>query len=354
VVQPAGGPSSPSAPPPLDEYVFFTLDLPPDLPTGTVVTIAASVFYGTSAPIDAPDLVYTVDNTPPVSSVTALPASSPTETFAVNWSGNDPGNAGIAHYDIFVSDNGGPYTLFQQATTATSAMFTGAPGHTYGFYSRAIDNVGNVEARHTTADTQTTINVVQGDMNGDGVVDGDDIAAFVGALVDPVAWNTQWNIDHPDKPMSLDEFMYRADLNHDGYVDGDDIVYFVALLMGGNAPAPGAPVFAATPGLQLATPVQPLADPSQLSAPISELAIGVALQSPINSNSPLESPLAQQPVFTIPSTNGAPPSHAEPSQESTHTVALAQATALATASTVDEDLLDTIAWDQVDRKLTSV
>jgi hypothetical protein len=62
----------------------------------------------------------------------------------VSWSGqDDPGGSGIATFDVFVSTDGGPFTPFQTATTAAPATFAGAVGHTYGFYSVAIDEVGN-------------------------------------------------------------------------------------------------------------------------------------------------------------------------------------------------------------------
>jgi hypothetical protein len=87
----------------------------------------------------------TVDAAPPTSTVAALPAFSPA-SFTVSWSGLDGAGSGVASYDVSVSDNGGPFTLWQAGTTATSATFTGADAHTYGFYSVAIDNLGNHQA----------------------------------------------------------------------------------------------------------------------------------------------------------------------------------------------------------------
>ena len=60
-------------------------------------------------------------------------------------------------YNIYVSDDGGPFTLWQSDTTATSATFTGAAGHTYGFYSVATDNVGLVQPTPTGAQATTKI-----------------------------------------------------------------------------------------------------------------------------------------------------------------------------------------------------
>jgi hypothetical protein len=71
----------------------------------------------------------TLDTGAPSSSVQRLPATTTSPTFTVSWSGqDDPGGSGIATFDVFVSDNGGPFGPFLQGTTATSAPFTGQVG----------------------------------------------------------------------------------------------------------------------------------------------------------------------------------------------------------------------------------
>ncbi len=98
-----------------------------------------------------------VDTTPPTSSVTALPGFSP-GTFTVYWSGQDNvGGSGLASYTIYVSDNGGSFTPLISNTTTTSISFTGSDGHTYGFYSIATDNVGNVQPTPGSAQATTKV-----------------------------------------------------------------------------------------------------------------------------------------------------------------------------------------------------
>lgn len=77
----------------------------------------------------------------PQSTVHPLPAAS-APTFGVSWSGDDSGGPGIADYEIYVSDNGGPFSPWLKDTTARSATWQGQLGHTYAFYSLAIDVVG--------------------------------------------------------------------------------------------------------------------------------------------------------------------------------------------------------------------
>ena len=99
------------------------------------------------------------DPVAPISHVTAL-APFHGEDFTVTWAGSDNvDGSGLAYFDIYVSDNGGTHTLWQNHTTATSAVFTGMDGHTYAFYSVATDIAGNVEAAPTAADATTLVDV---------------------------------------------------------------------------------------------------------------------------------------------------------------------------------------------------
>jgi Beta-propeller repeat len=126
------------------------------LTTGAVITNMATVVFDSNASISTPTWTNKLDLTAPVSSVTALPATTSQTTFNVAWSGTDAGS-GIATYNIYVSDNGGSFTLWQSAVTTTSASYTGTVGHTYGFFSQATDKVGNVETLKTQADTSIQI-----------------------------------------------------------------------------------------------------------------------------------------------------------------------------------------------------
>ena len=83
---------------------------------------------------------------PPTSTVSPLPATTDEPSFMVSWSGTPgPGASGIASYDIYESDDGGPFTAFLTATNLTSTTFIGQPGHTYSFYSVATNSLGLVQ-----------------------------------------------------------------------------------------------------------------------------------------------------------------------------------------------------------------
>ena len=125
--------------------------------TGTQLNAQATVVFDTNAAIATPQIVNTIDTTAPTSTVTALPSTTTTPSFTVSWSGSDGAGSGIADYNVYVSDDGGPFTPFQTDTTATSATFTGQVGHTYAFYSVATSNVGLVQPTPTGGQASTTI-----------------------------------------------------------------------------------------------------------------------------------------------------------------------------------------------------
>lgn len=105
-----------------------------------------TLFYATPSAGDA---------AAPTSSVAALPETS-YPGFPVNWSGTDSsGGSGLAFFDIYVSDNDSPFTPWLQRTALRNAMFQGAQGHSYAFYSRATDAAGNTEPAPATPQAAT-------------------------------------------------------------------------------------------------------------------------------------------------------------------------------------------------------
>lgn len=124
--------------------------------TGASVANQATVGFDSNPLMKTQVWVNTIDNSPPVSQVSALPSSSTCPAFRVSWSGSDVGS-GLQGFTIYVSDTGGPFTAWLLNTTAASSDYQGVVGHTYGFYSIATDLVGNVEAAKSGAEASTTV-----------------------------------------------------------------------------------------------------------------------------------------------------------------------------------------------------
>ena len=124
--------------------------------TGTVIQNTANVVFDANAAIVTPTWTNTLDVDAPISKVSGLAARTLVGPFTVSWSGTDVGS-GISTYDVYESDNGAPFTVFQSGVTATSASVTGVVGHTYSFYSISTDGAGNVESAKTVPDTSTVV-----------------------------------------------------------------------------------------------------------------------------------------------------------------------------------------------------
>ena len=128
-------------------FVQYTIQPDSALATGTTIFQLATVIFDSNAVVPTNLATNTIDSGAPTSTVSALPAIENPPGFLVQWSGqDDTGGSGIANYSVYVSDNEGAFTIWQNQVTTTSASFAAVAGHTYDFYSVATDNVGNVQA----------------------------------------------------------------------------------------------------------------------------------------------------------------------------------------------------------------
>lgn len=197
-------------PPGGEGSISFTIMPKPGLSTGTQIQNTAKVVFDTNSPIQTPTWINTIDNTPPVSAVTAITSASTSPNFTVQWQGSDVGS-GIRDFTIYVSRDSGFFVPWLINTTLNQATFTGAVGHPYAFYSIARDQAGNIEAAKNTPEAAFTVQTgVVGDLNGDGKVDCADMAivraAFGASAGDPT-------------------YDVRADVNGDGIIDIRDLAF---------------------------------------------------------------------------------------------------------------------------------
>ena len=101
-----------------------------------------------------------MDTVAPSSRVNSLPAYTNSLTLQVSWGGTDSaGGSGLVKYDIYVSDNGKPYTRWLTDTVETSHTFDVEDGHTYRFISVATDLAGNSELFKPGSAVKTLIDI---------------------------------------------------------------------------------------------------------------------------------------------------------------------------------------------------
>jgi hypothetical protein len=136
--------------------VLFSVRARTTLATGTPLQNGASIMFDVNPPILTPIWVNVIDSTRPTSSLSTLGSIQTSPTFTLQWAGMDIGS-GIKDYTIYASDNGGAFTPVLVNRTGTQGTFTGAAGHTYGFYSIARDRTGNIELPKTVAEATTVV-----------------------------------------------------------------------------------------------------------------------------------------------------------------------------------------------------
>ncbi|MFN4254236.1 MAG: MopE-related protein, partial [Saprospiraceae bacterium] len=122
--------------------------------TGDTATAQAEIVFDINDPILTNVWQNTFDAVAPTSALNALAPTQYSTHFSVGWSGaDDAGGSGVAQYELFVSENGGPFQRWGEPTTDLMATFTGTVGSTYEFYTRATDRTGNREGAKTSGDT---------------------------------------------------------------------------------------------------------------------------------------------------------------------------------------------------------
>ena len=131
-------------PPAGEGFVTYIVRPKPGLPTGTRIDAQASIVFDVNAPIDTPAIFNTLDAGPPTSSVDPLPAVDQQRKLHAQLVRHGRSKR-LRHRHL-------RHLRFRRwrslhalllGTTATSATFSGAFGHTYAFFSVATDNVGH-------------------------------------------------------------------------------------------------------------------------------------------------------------------------------------------------------------------
>ncbi|MGQ9583539.1 MAG: OmpL47-type beta-barrel domain-containing protein [Thermoplasmatota archaeon] len=99
---------------------------------------------------------FTVDSSPPISTVSALPVYTTSLSLKVSWSASDA-TSGVAGVSVYMMVEGRGYTIWQENTLKTCATLDAEEGCTYSFYSVARDRAGNEEEAPEGPDASTTI-----------------------------------------------------------------------------------------------------------------------------------------------------------------------------------------------------
>ncbi len=154
-------------------FVNYSIRPKAALTTGSPIAARAFIKFDDNDILPTNVATNTIDADRPWSTLAPIAVSSAI-TRALQWTAGDgsgPGlltpnaneGSGLRDVSIYVSENGGAFGLWQTfGPTTTNAVFTGAPGTTYGFYTLASDNVGLTEAgKGAGAEATTYIPVIR-------------------------------------------------------------------------------------------------------------------------------------------------------------------------------------------------
>jgi len=178
-------------------YVTYLIRPKKKLESGVEIRNVATIQFDYSLEIDTnqvdpldksqgtdPDkeALVTFDAVAPASRMSGTPEELSVREFEVSWSGeDDEQGSGLLAYEIYLSVNGGPYTLWL-TTTESSVVFTGECGSSYSFYSVAVDNVGNKQEAPAGPDITIEIPGLMGDVDRSGTVDLADLILVLQGL----------------------------------------------------------------------------------------------------------------------------------------------------------------------------
>jgi hypothetical protein len=148
---------------------------PTSLTSGATIANQAAIQFDSNPLIETPTWTNTIDREPPMAAIQAEGTSDPASAH-VAWSGSDDAS-GIAFWEIKVSKDGGPYTIWRTAEAAGSDTYAATESGTYSFRAVAHDGAGNV-----TESSQAAITLTNDSGHGSGGSSGQTGGGGVGGI----------------------------------------------------------------------------------------------------------------------------------------------------------------------------
>lgn len=139
-------------------FVDYTIKPKKTAVTGDSIRAVASIVFDNNPALLTPKIHNLIDAVEPSSGIRSIPSLQDSVNIPITMFGaDDPGGSGFGAWDLYVSENGGAYTLYSQGLTDSTTSFRGNFGSEYKFYTLGLDNVSNKEKQKTSADITVTI-----------------------------------------------------------------------------------------------------------------------------------------------------------------------------------------------------
>jgi RHS repeat-associated protein len=127
-------------------FVNFSIKPVSTAQTGDTISAHASIVFDANDTIPTNHAFNTIDALPPTTNMNSIVQNLAAGKYRISWNGqDDAGGSGLAAFNLYVSVNNKPFTLYLSNVTDTFTVFTGIPDSTYCFFVSGIDSVNNKE-----------------------------------------------------------------------------------------------------------------------------------------------------------------------------------------------------------------
>ncbi|MBK0403323.1 IPT/TIG domain-containing protein [Adhaeribacter sp. BT258] len=128
-------------------FINYTIKASPTAVTGDTLAAQATIVFDSNPPLATNRWVNLLDAVAPTSLINALPLPSVEPSAILTWAANDDTNgSGLLTYDLYVSQDGGPFEQKVTGLTDKTYTFNGEPKVRYEFFVLARDSAENQEA----------------------------------------------------------------------------------------------------------------------------------------------------------------------------------------------------------------
>lgn len=139
-------------------FVNYTIRARKKAVTGDSIRAKAIIVFDANPDVPTPTIFNLIDAVAPTSAIESMPSLVDSVNVLLNISGaDDAGGSGLATFDIYVSENNGPYSLHAEDISDTTYRLKGKFGSSYRVYSLSSDNTGNPESAKKNPDVAFTI-----------------------------------------------------------------------------------------------------------------------------------------------------------------------------------------------------
>lgn len=189
--------------------VMFEVGVKPNKGDGTQIPNRAGIVFDYEEAIQTPTWTNIVDAVPPTSSV-EYTSTEKADTATLHFTGEDA-RSGVWRYTVYVQDGKNAPWREVGVTDSCAFDFKYAEGIDYGFCILATDSAGNIEQKELAREARLRT-FIEGDANGDGVVDTKDAVLVI-----------SYYLGLPGTYLN----MSAADIVEDGVIDTKDAVAII-------------------------------------------------------------------------------------------------------------------------------